>query len=61
MKKEYILITPVRNEGKVIESVIKSVQSQTILPKKWVIVDDASTDGTGEIARKYSQAIYCGE
>jgi len=54
VKTEYVLITPVHNEEDFIESVIKSVISQTILPKRWMIVDDASTDGTTEIIRKYA-------
>jgi len=53
VKTEYVLITAVHNEKELIESVIKSVVSQTILPKKWVIVDDASTDGTEEIIKRY--------
>lgn len=49
----YILITPARNEEAYIEKTILSVISQTILPKKWVIVSDGSTDGTDEIVKKY--------
>lgn len=52
MKTEYVLITPAHNEKDLIELVIRSVISQTILPKKWVIVDDASTDETEKIIRK---------
>lgn len=54
MESDYILITPVHNEEALIETAIESVVSQTILPKKWVIVDDASTDSTTEIIRKYA-------
>src|SRR6266478_7121974 len=42
----YVLITPARNEAKFIELTIQSVIRQTILPVKWVIVSDGSTDGT---------------
>ncbi len=49
----YVLITPARNEAAFIEGTIKSVIAQTILPLKWVIVSDGSTDGTDEIVRKY--------
>ena len=55
-KKEnfsYILITPAYNEEKFIEKTIQSVISQTLLPKKWVIVSDGSTDRTDEIIKKY--------
>ena len=54
---QYVLITPARNEGKFIESTIQSVASQTLLPAKWVIVNDGSTDDTGTIAARYA-AIY---
>jgi glycosyltransferase involved in cell wall biosynthesis len=50
---EYVLITPARNEEAYIEKTIKSVISQTILPKKWVIVSDGSTDRTDEIIANY--------
>lgn len=49
----YVLITPARNEEAYIEKTIQSVESQTILPKKWVIVSDGSTDSTDEIASRY--------
>ena len=49
----YVLITPARNEEASIRGTIQSVISQTILPKKWVIVSDGSTDRTDEIVREY--------
>jgi len=55
MKTRYIIITPVHNEEKYIEQVIKSVILQTILPKKWIIVDDASEDRTPQIVAKYQK------
>lgn len=51
----YVLITPARNEETNIENTIQSVISQTILPKKWVIVSDGSTDRTDEIVKQYTQ------
>ena len=50
---DYVLITPARNEAAFIERTMQSVIAQTILPKRWVIVSDGSTDGTDEIVRKY--------
>src|SRR5262249_42269899 len=49
----YVLITPARNEGAFLEKTIESVIHQTILPQKWVIVDDGSTDNTAEIVQRY--------
>jgi biofilm PGA synthesis N-glycosyltransferase PgaC len=53
MSFEYVLITPARNEADFIENTILSVIEQTVLPKRWVIVSDGSTDGTDEIVKKY--------
>lgn len=52
---DYVLITAARNEETYIEATIKSVLSQTILPQKWVIVSDRSTDRTDEIIKKHQQ------
>ncbi len=49
----YVLITAAHNEERFIEKTIQSVIFQTILPLKWVIVDDGSMDGTGEIVAAY--------
>jgi len=49
MHPKYVIITPVRDEEKFVEATIESVRRQTILPAEWVIVNDGSTDGTGEL------------
>ena len=50
---EYVVITPARNEAQFLELTLKSVTSQTVLPRKWVIVSDGSTDGTDDIVKMY--------
>ena len=55
MNSTYVLITPARNEEVTIEKTIQSVISQTVLPKKWVIVSDGSTDRTDEIVKQHTQ------
>ncbi len=52
----YALITPARNEANFIEQTIHSVVTQTATPVRWVIVSDASTDGTDEIVKRYTAA-----
>ncbi len=52
--KNYVLTTAVRNEERYIEDTIKSIISQTILPVKWIIVSDGSTDRTDDIVLQYS-------
>lgn len=49
----YVLITPARNEGAFIQKTLESMIRQTVLPVKWVIVDDGSTDDTGELVKPY--------
>jgi glycosyltransferase involved in cell wall biosynthesis len=49
----YVLVTPARNEEAFIEKTIQSVIRQTVLPLKWVIVDDGSTDRTASIVSQY--------
>jgi glycosyltransferase involved in cell wall biosynthesis len=50
----YVLITPARNEEAYIEKTIQAVISQTILPEKWIIASDRSTDRTDDIVAKYA-------
>jgi glycosyltransferase involved in cell wall biosynthesis len=52
---KYVLVTPSRNEAAFIEKTLESVVRQTVLPAKWVIVNDGSTDETGTIAAKYAE------
>lgn len=53
MTLAYVLVTPARNEAAFIEKTIQSVIAQTVLPQRWVIVSDGSTDGTDEIVERY--------
>jgi biofilm PGA synthesis N-glycosyltransferase PgaC len=50
----YVLITPARNEEQFIQGTLDSVCSQTVLPRKWVVVSDGSTDRTDDIVRTYA-------
>src|SRR5262245_47097637 len=50
----YALITAARNEVAFLEGTIMSVVSQTLLPVRWVIVSDGSSDGTDELAERYA-------
>jgi len=50
----YVVITPARNEAAFIGLALKSVVEQKVLPMKWAIVSDGSTDGTDELVRSYA-------
>ncbi len=49
------MITPVRNEADYLGKTIDSMAMQTLLPVRWVIVDDGSRDRTAEIAELASE------
>jgi biofilm PGA synthesis N-glycosyltransferase PgaC len=51
----YVLMTAAYNEEAFIEGAIRSVLSQTLLPKRWVIVSDNSSDRTDEIVESYAR------
>jgi biofilm PGA synthesis N-glycosyltransferase PgaC len=46
---KYIIISPVRNEAEYIPKTLDSILSQTVQPARWIIVNDGSTDATGQI------------
>jgi biofilm PGA synthesis N-glycosyltransferase PgaC len=48
----YAVITPARNEAGNLERLGGALTSQTVLPERWVIVDNGSTDGTPRLARE---------
>jgi glycosyltransferase involved in cell wall biosynthesis len=50
----YALVTPARNERVNLERLAESVLAQELTPVAWIIVDDASDDGTGELAQDLS-------
>ena len=54
MDDSYLLISPCRNEADFMVDTLESVVNQSVLPAKWIIVDDGSTDATPEILQKYS-------
>ena len=54
---KYVVITPVRDEENYMEEMVRCVSSQTIPPAEWVIVDDGSTDRTGDIVDHYAALL----
>ncbi len=54
MNRKYVLVTAAYNEERMIEQVLRSVVKQTVLPTRWVVVSDGSTDRTDEIVRRYA-------
>jgi glycosyltransferase involved in cell wall biosynthesis len=50
---KYVIVTPAYNEAENIRQTIESILKQSILPEKWIIVDDGSTDNTKAIITEY--------
>jgi biofilm PGA synthesis N-glycosyltransferase PgaC len=45
------VLVPAYNEGNSLADTIRSLQTQTLLPEEIVVIDDFSTDDTGDVAR----------
>ena len=54
-KTSVIIVTPAHNEEDGLNIVAQSVFVQTLSPTEWIIVDDASTDRTLEVANRLAQ------
>lgn len=52
---KYVLITPARNEERFVTKTLESMVAQRLLPERWVIVDDGSTDRTAQIVESYTR------
>ncbi len=53
----YILITPLRNEAATLRRTVASVAAQTNPPRRWVAVDDGSTDRSAELLHAASREL----
>jgi biofilm PGA synthesis N-glycosyltransferase PgaC len=52
-----LVVSPVRNEAAHLERVIKAMAAQTRPPDEWIVVDDGSDDGTGELLRALAPEV----
>ncbi|WP_237060362.1 glycosyltransferase [Microbulbifer sediminum] len=53
--KQYVVISPCRDEEEYLEHTLHSVINQTLPPALWIIVDDGSSDRTPEILARYAE------
>lgn len=54
---EVTVVVPAFNEAESIGTTVLSIQKQTFPVKEIIVVDDCSTDGTGEIARRFGVTV----
>jgi biofilm PGA synthesis N-glycosyltransferase PgaC len=57
MNARFLIVSPMRNEAAHVERVARAVAAQELAPVEWVVVDDASDDGTGEILARLEAEI----
>jgi len=50
---KYAVVTAARNEESFIGNTLESMISQSVVPERWIIIDDGSTDRTAAIVREY--------
>ena len=55
--RRYLLISPCRDEAQYLRRTLDSVAAQSIPPAHWVVVDDASTEGTPAIIEEYGHRL----
>lgn len=51
VRSSLTIIVPAFNEAESIADTVRSLQQQTLPPEEIVVIDDCSTDGTGDVAR----------
>jgi biofilm PGA synthesis N-glycosyltransferase PgaC len=52
---KYVAITPARDEERLLPGLIDSMATQTILPRRWIIVNDGSADSTRMLLDRAAQ------
>ncbi len=53
---------PARNEAAALPLTLRALERQTLPPREVIVVDHASTDGTGTVARAWgARVVACGE
>ncbi len=56
-RRSVTVIVPAYNEAASLPETLQSLQAQTLPPAEIIVVDDGSTDGTGEIARGHGATV----
>jgi poly-beta-1,6-N-acetyl-D-glucosamine synthase len=57
MGARLLLISPVHDERPFVDGLVAGVTAQTRPPDLWIVVDDGSSDGTGERFREHAERV----
>lgn len=58
---EFTVVIPARNEASYLPLTLRALESQSLAPQEVIVVDHASHDGTGEVARAWgARVVGCG-
>jgi len=55
--RQYLLVSPCRDEASYIHRTLDSVAAQSVPPALWIVVDDGSTDRTPAILAEYAERL----
>jgi glycosyltransferase involved in cell wall biosynthesis len=55
-RSSYVLVTPAKNEAENLRRLAACIADQTVLPARWMIVDDGSTDETPAVVAALAAA-----
>jgi len=53
-QRRILIVSPVKDEERFVERTLRSVTNQTLLPSRWIIVNDGSTDATPRLLQRYA-------
>ncbi|MDX6654766.1 MAG: hypothetical protein QOH18_1476 [Solirubrobacterales bacterium] len=56
-EQELLIVSPVFNEAAHLRRTARSIAAQTLVPDRWIVVDDGSTDDTLEVARELEREL----
>ena len=58
MGKKITVVIPTKNSGKTLQLCLDSIRDQTYKNYELIVVDGGSTDGTIELAKKYTKKVF---
>ncbi|MBX3375595.1 MAG: glycosyltransferase family 2 protein [Phycisphaeraceae bacterium] len=57
--RRILLVSPCRDEAKFMRRTLDSIMANSVVPARWIIIDDGSTDDTPKILAEYAARFPC--